>query len=845
MSEFIKIILSLSVSGTLWVLLILSLKPLYKNKFSKRWQYYIWMIAALKFLLPFSFGTVNVGSLLAGLHVPVMANKGPDMSVPAHADSNGITQIPTHADSDGITQTPTYADSDGTTQAPIRADSDETVQPLPSASSNKITRTPAYTNPSEIERPPVQTVENAAAASTHNLPGIGFYLFFVWLALALIFFVRKITTYQGFIRYLKASNLEVSDIKTLNILSDCKEKLKINTRVELYRNASVASPIMTGFFRPSIILPASEPEDKALTYIFVHELLHYKQRDMFYKWFLQIVICLHWFNPFAYLLGKEINRACELSCDEAVISLFDDGARREYGDTLISFLKSDSLSKGSFASVPLTEGAKQLKERLGAIMNFKKKTKTIRILTGLLTLCIITGAAFSGIYPVAATANPNAASDNPQAAGQNNYKTGTYIYDENLGFGWYWNNGDSEDGQKQNNNNSVKGQDMNNVDSGNGRDLGDKSWDFDWDWDDEDWGFDWDWDDEDWGFDPDWDDEDWGFDPDWDDEDWDWDWDDKALLDAYAAYGIEKDGKSYYYQGELVKIIKDQRPDSSFYMLDINSEGTAAIKVIRNAEGEITGVSYMTEEEVEELSEKALGQIVEIPLVNTKEWDSSAFSTLEAYYKTDNVYILPSTTDKIILKEYSTENQSDYYARTEIKNNALIIRPGDRPAVSYSSYIEIYIPDAALDCVKIEMTSGNIMLDNFTGTVALSTVSGCIDVFDSSITGNINTTSGCIDICNSDMAGNINTVSGEIGLLPRTVSGDLYVNSHSGSISADFPSSICCNLTAKTVTGKLEGFYFFGKSRNKKEFSKAIGKDPKSTVTLKTISGFITICEIE
>ena len=41
MNEFMKTLLSLSVSGTLLLLLILGLKQLYINKFSRRWQYYI------------------------------------------------------------------------------------------------------------------------------------------------------------------------------------------------------------------------------------------------------------------------------------------------------------------------------------------------------------------------------------------------------------------------------------------------------------------------------------------------------------------------------------------------------------------------------------------------------------------------------------------------------------------------------------------------------------------------------------------------------------------------------------------------------------------------------------
>lgn len=86
------------------------------------------------------------------------------------------------------------------------------------------------------------------------------------------------------------------------------------------------------------------------------------------------------------------------------------------------------------------------------------------------------------------------------------------------------------------------------------------------------------------------------------------DWDDKALLEAYAANGIEKDGNFYYYQGELIYIIKDERIDSSVYWLNTDSKGTVSIKVIRNAAGEITGVSYMTEEEVEKALLKILGE---------------------------------------------------------------------------------------------------------------------------------------------------------------------------------------------------------------------------------------------
>ena len=346
MNEFIKILLSLSVSGALLLLLILGLKPLYKNKFSKRWQYYIWIVVALRFLLPFTPDTTIIGSLFEKFDTTAITN-----------------EIPTNPN------------------VPV----------------------PADTGNSKAE--PIQTNREITTAAMREPFNKYVCLFFIWSALALVLFVRKVTVYQGFIQYIKAGNKEVSDIKILNLLSDCEEKLNIKTRVELSCNPLIASPMLIGFFRPRIILPIGELEDKELSYIFVHELIHYKQRDMFYKWLIQIVVCVHWFNPFVYLLEKEVNKSCELSCDEKVISILNEKAKREYGDTLISFLKSNNLYKSSLASVTLTEGAEQLKERLGAIMKFRKKSKAIIAITAIFTAAVCVCFFVTGAYAAPSAAN--------------------------------------------------------------------------------------------------------------------------------------------------------------------------------------------------------------------------------------------------------------------------------------------------------------------------------------------------------------------------------------------------------------------------------------------------------
>lgn len=103
--------------------------------------------------------------------------------------------------------------------------------------------------------------------------------------------------------------------------------------------------------------------------------------------------------------------------------------------------------------------------------------------------------------------------------------------------------------------------------------------------------------------------QDWDWDQDWDDEEWDWDWDnekwaeeEKRLAEEYAAHGvIKQDGKNYYYQGKLVYIFLDRRADGGLYTLNMNPEGTANIKIVRDKSGKITGVAELTREEIKDL----------------------------------------------------------------------------------------------------------------------------------------------------------------------------------------------------------------------------------------------------
>ena len=360
MNAVLKIFLSMSFSGGLLILAFLLGKHFLKDKISRQWQYYIWLVVVFRLLLPF----------------------GPEVNLLGK----------------------TYQAVD---QAITQAASLPSRRPVTNPSGDSFAPAANLEQSGENVSSPAEDL-----ASTRPLQEIWALLtdhvWLVWLVAALGLLIRKITIYQGFVRYIRAGLTPVSDLETLDRLSATAEWAGIQKPVELCVNPLISSPLLIGFFRPCIVLPGMDISEQNFQYTVLHELTHYRRRDMFYKWLVQITVCLHWFNPLVYLMSREVTKACEFSCDEAVLAKMGCDHAQDYGKTLLDAMAAVGKYKENLGAVTLSENKELLKERLGAIMKFKKRSKAIQLLTGMLTLCIIVSAAFVGIYSTAAAADvPN------------------------------------------------------------------------------------------------------------------------------------------------------------------------------------------------------------------------------------------------------------------------------------------------------------------------------------------------------------------------------------------------------------------------------------------------------
>ena len=159
----------------------------------------------------------------------------------------------------------------------------------------------------------------------------------------------------------------------------------------LYRSSLVPTPMLVGLLRPTIYLPDAMYSEAQLRNILLHELTHFRRGDIIIKRVATFAVHIHCINPFVYLIHREINRTCELACDEAVVKYLNDDEKQAYGDTLIAVAARENLKIVVLATT-MCEEKKILKERLGAIMRSRKLTGGVITLSCALFMVVLCGA---------------------------------------------------------------------------------------------------------------------------------------------------------------------------------------------------------------------------------------------------------------------------------------------------------------------------------------------------------------------------------------------------------------------------------------------------------------------
>lgn len=128
-------------------------------------------------------------------------------------------------------------------------------------------------------------------------------------AFGLLLFVARVVAHQRQLRTWRADAVSASEVWRRAGYAD--------VTVPLFVVDGLDNAFVSGYLRPRIWIGRSQLASPALASILKHELVHARHHDNVILLFVTLTTDLFWWNPLVRLLGRQVRRDVELSCDFA------------------------------------------------------------------------------------------------------------------------------------------------------------------------------------------------------------------------------------------------------------------------------------------------------------------------------------------------------------------------------------------------------------------------------------------------------------------------------------------------------------------------------------------------
>lgn len=343
METFLLNLLKTSLLGSLAILAMLVLKPLWRERYRAKTRCWLWLAMAAFLLLPVDFSVKNA---------PVQAAPPKDYTLFVGTDKTAI----------------------------------QSTDNLFGDMAEKSGQSPAQVRDTIIQRP----VTNPEQKTTRYIP-VTTILFYGYLAGAAAFLLYQGVSYAHFRRTVRRWKRDVARADYAAMLSDTAHDLGVSAP-EMIVCEAISTPAVTGLFRPTLLLPHEGYDLNELRYILRHELCHLKRRDMLLKLVLLAANAMHWFNPVVYLMLRQADEDIELACDSAATDGLELPERAAYSRTLLAAVQS------SVRALPATTcfggTVERLKRRITNVLGAQKK-RGLGVVALVLALTLTAGCAVS------------------------------------------------------------------------------------------------------------------------------------------------------------------------------------------------------------------------------------------------------------------------------------------------------------------------------------------------------------------------------------------------------------------------------------------------------------------
>lgn len=181
----------------------------------------------------------------------------------------------------------------------------------------------------------------------------GHILLCIWGVVSLLLLLRLVSEY-----YCLNQRLDKLPCKRDKIIEEILHEMD-ETRhlhLEAVRCSEIDEPFGAGIIRKKIVVPDHSYSRKELYFIIRHECMHHKNRDLLIQLLVNILCAFYWWNPFVYILRKNMEYQFEVRCDQMVVYGMDQSAIADYMETILKVFKAKRKKQWKYATRILGKG---------------------------------------------------------------------------------------------------------------------------------------------------------------------------------------------------------------------------------------------------------------------------------------------------------------------------------------------------------------------------------------------------------------------------------------------------------------------------------------------------------
>ncbi len=194
---------------------------------------------------------------------------------------------------------------------------------------------------------------------------------------------------------IRSKGLIMPDVQYVSSFYEYARKMNIGKGIRFFLSTYIDTPMVAGALKPIVLVPAamiSQLQPDELEAILLHELAHIKRHDYLINIIQTVIETILFFNPFVWLISKQVRREREHCCDDMVLAYTEDAL--PYAKALASL---EMYRQNNNQLTLAAAGNKhQLFNRIKRIMEMKKNTTSYPQV--MLTICIMLGLAISLVW---------------------------------------------------------------------------------------------------------------------------------------------------------------------------------------------------------------------------------------------------------------------------------------------------------------------------------------------------------------------------------------------------------------------------------------------------------------